>query len=81
MSKWYGAIQGNRGEATRMGTEGSGFSAHIRGWNFGVRVHCYTDQNGIDKIAISLTGGSNNSSTIKCLGTWTEEMVKNEDKS
>jgi hypothetical protein len=53
-----------------MGTEKSGFSAHVRGWHLGVRVWCNTDTNGDDFIDVSLTGGSNDSSTIKCLGRY-----------
>ena len=29
MARFYGDVQGNRGEATRMGTPSSGISAHI----------------------------------------------------
>ena len=33
MAQFYASIQGNRGEATRMGTKASGIEGHIRGWN------------------------------------------------
>lgn len=59
MARWYGRMKGNRGEATRMGTEGSGFTAHISGWDVGVRVDCDVDERGKDAIAVWLTGGSN----------------------
>lgn len=59
MARFYGEIQGNRGSATRMGTPSSGFSAHVRGWNVGVRVRCYVDNEGNDVIDVSRTGGSN----------------------
>lgn len=38
MARFYSSIQGNRSEATRMGTPASGISGHIRGWNIGARV-------------------------------------------
>lgn len=38
MSRFYGSMQGARGEATRRGTTASGLDAHIRGWTTGVRV-------------------------------------------
>jgi hypothetical protein len=38
MSRFYGSIQGGRGEARREGHAASGIRAHIRGWRAGVRV-------------------------------------------
>lgn len=58
MSRFYGEIQGNRGEATRQGTEKSGFRAHIRGWRIGVSVVCDVDSDGNDIIYVRETGGS-----------------------
>ena len=40
MARFYGEIQGNKGQATRMGTKTSGFHAHIRGWDVGIKVEC-----------------------------------------
>jgi hypothetical protein len=77
MSKWYGAIQGNKRTVTRLGTEKSGFNAHIRGWQLGVKVGCGTDGDGEDFVEVSLTGGSNNPSTIKCLGRYYVKYKEN----
>lgn len=33
MAHFYGWIQGNRGEATRMGSKDSGIDAWVQGWN------------------------------------------------
>lgn len=65
MSRFYGEIKGNRGKATRMGTEKSGFSAHIRGWHVGVKVYCFVDEDGSDAILVSQTGGSRSPSVVK----------------
>lgn len=58
MAHFYGNIQGNRGEATRMGTKDSGIEGHIRGWTNGCRVNCYVDINGNDVVEIYATTGS-----------------------
>ena len=59
MAQFYGEIQGNRGEATRMGTKDSGFRGHIRGWHVGGSVNChYNDSKDRDQVSIYATGGS-----------------------
>lgn len=63
MAQFYADIQGNRGEATRMGTKSSGISGHIRGWRVGARVVCeYNEQVDRDFVTVFKTGGSNNRS-------------------
>ena len=60
MARFYAAIRGNRGEATRMGTASSGLDAHIRGWGIGARVEMDVDpETGTDRVTIWRTGGSN----------------------
>ncbi len=62
MSRFYGDIKGNRGEATRMGTTSSGMEGHIRGWNIGYRVVCHsrdTPGKQIDECVVYETKGSN----------------------
>ena len=58
MARFYGSIQGSRGEATRMGTPSSGMNGHIRGWNVGGEVSCY-GRGEQDTTVLTLTGGSN----------------------
>jgi len=58
MARFYASIQGNRGEATRMGTPTSGISGHVRGWNVGVRVE-----------EVYSTFGSNRAGPDALLGT------------
>ncbi len=64
MARFYGNLQGHRGEATRMGTPNSGITAHIRGWNTGILVACRVDADGNDVCTAYETGGSSNPSTI-----------------
>ena len=59
MARFYADIQGNRGEATRMGTASSGMSGHVRGWSLGARVEMDTDSEGRDRLTVYRTGGSN----------------------
>jgi len=73
MSRFYASIQGNRGEATRQGTPSSGIEGHIRGWNIGVRVYCFVDDDGKDAVRVTLTGGSRNSSSTKFLGVFKKD--------
>ena len=61
MSPFYGEMtgsRGSRGTVTKQGTKEYGLSAHIRGYNIGVRIYCY-NLDGKDIIAIYKTTGSN----------------------
>ncbi len=58
MSQFYASIQGNRGQATRIGTEKSGIEGHIRGWNSGVEVRGCIDETGNDEFEVYMTSGS-----------------------
>ena len=73
MSRFYASIEGSRGEATRQGTEKSGMSGHVRGWNLGIRVCMHVDEDGQDVAIVTLTGGSSGSSSSRLIGTFTEE--------
>jgi hypothetical protein len=59
MARFIGYVEGNRGEASRLGTPSSGIRAQAQGWNSGVTVHGYVDQLGRDCFAVTITGGSN----------------------
>ena len=58
MARFYADIQGNRGQATRMGTKSSGIDGHIRGWNSGAKVCCSVDNKGRDVVEVYATHGS-----------------------
>lgn len=63
MAQFYASIQGNRGEATRMGTKSSGIEAHIRGWNVGAKVYItHNEETGKDEVTVYQTCGSNGGS-------------------
>ena len=78
MGHFYGEIQGNRGEATRMGTKSSGFVAHIRGWNVGCRVVCDVDEDGYDVIDVYKTKGSNDYGSSELISTLKEKDLQEE---
>lgn len=73
MARFYSEIQGNRGEATRMGTADSGICGHIRGWVLGGRVIGYVDKEGEDVFEIYVTSGSNGRGRSKLLFKGTRE--------
>lgn len=76
MSRFYANIQGNRGEATRMGTATSGMTGHIRGWEVGCRVEMWADGDD-DVCAVYLTSGSNDRYGQRLLGTFRPEDIAN----
>jgi hypothetical protein len=61
MARFYADIQGNRGEATRMGSAASGITAHPRGWDIGVKVQGYPSMGDTqrDEFEVRMTAGSN----------------------
>ena len=78
MAQYYADIQGNRGQATRMGTKQSGMDGHIRGWNIGCRVWMrYNKETGQDEYTIDLTAGSNDAATSRRIGVFTVEDLNN----
>jgi hypothetical protein len=69
MAHFYADIQGNRGMATRMGTPNSGINGHIRGWNIGVKVVGWVDENGKDCFQVHKTGGSTGKGQMEVIAT------------
>jgi len=43
MAHFYGSIQGNRGEATRLGTSNSGMSAVAASWDGCIKIYMWHD--------------------------------------
>ena len=80
MAHFRATIQGNRGEASRLGTKGSGLDADVNGWDSGVSVRAsYNNEKKRDEFSIYLTGGSGYSSVGKFLGKYYrdgEELVR-----
>lgn len=59
MARFYGGVQGNKGEATRLGSKTSGLDAFVDGWDVGVHVRAYVRPDGTDAMNIFPNGGSN----------------------
>lgn len=78
MSRFYGSIQGGRGEATRQGHSASGIHGHIRGWRSGVRIigRAETTDGGenYDVFDVFATSGSNG----KHRDVWIGEVTTND---
>ena len=56
MAHFYGTLQGNRGEASRLGTKSSGLDVVAASWEGAVRVSVsYDEQSGKDVVYVSLT--------------------------
>ena len=73
MAHFYASIQGNKGEATRMGTKDSGIRGHIHGWDIGCEVLCtYNPRTDEDEVTIYLTSGSRGYHPKIHLGTFTQ---------
>lgn len=55
MAHFYGRIQGNRGEATRMGSRASGFQAYAASWEGRVSTRLWhNEERGEDWCEVSL---------------------------
>ena len=69
MSRFYAEIKGNRGMASRQGFKDSGIWSHTRGWNRGVEVDGYVDQDGNDCYDVYVTGGSAGNKSKRMIAT------------
>ena len=59
MARFRATIEGNRGMASRLGTPASGITANINGWDSGIRVIAFVDEEtGKDRFLVAVTGGS-----------------------
>jgi hypothetical protein len=73
VAQFRATIQGNRGEASRLGSKTSGIHATINGWNIGVTVDILSNQQtGKDEIRVCRTGGSNGGGGNKTLAVIAE---------
>ena len=58
MARFRGTIQGNRGQASRLGSANSGLIVEANGWDFGIRVTVHTDAEDHEIFEVYKTGGS-----------------------
>tara|TARA_R100001015_G_C4633828_1_gene199309 strand:- start:3246 stop:3512 length:267 start_codon:yes stop_codon:yes gene_type:complete len=72
MAQYRGTIQGNRGEASRLGTKSSGLTMTSNGWESGIKVRAYFDaESNKDWFIVWSTGGSNARTGNRLLGVFT----------
>lgn len=55
MSRFYGTLQGNRGETTRTGSKKSGITTYTASWAGAVRTHAYINDDGEDWVRVEIT--------------------------
>jgi hypothetical protein len=60
--KLAGSIKGTDHSTTKSCYSSQGITAHLRGWDFGLRIEILVDENGTPLFEIWETGGSNNPS-------------------
>ena len=63
MARFYGTVQGRRGEASRLGDSKSGMRTTCRGWNLGATCEIESaqregDGHDIDKLSVNINEGS-----------------------
>lgn len=78
MSRFYSSIQGHRGEATRQGYRA--INGHIRGWNIGVKVRGYINDQGEDEFEVILTGGSGGPDILRHLGRYSLALLETAER-
>ena len=55
MSRFYGTVQGNRGEASRGGSTSSGLTTYCASWRGAIRCAAYVDKDGKDCVRVEKT--------------------------
>jgi hypothetical protein len=75
MARFRGTIMGNRGGASRLGTDGSGLRVTANGWDAGVVIEAGV-QDGMDVFHVYKTGGSNGGSETVKLATIIDGEIK-----
>ena len=68
MAQFKADIKGSRGEVSRLGGKTSGISSHTRGWQAGIRVEGYHDEELGDIFLVWQTSGSGFKSPSTLLG-------------
>jgi hypothetical protein len=74
MARFYGTVQGNRGEASRLGT--TALMAKASGWHIGGIVYMGINSDGEDSAQLVLTSGSSfclEGSHLVFFGSFTRE--------
>ena len=71
MAHFRGTVEGNRAEASRLGSKGSGLITTCNGWNIGARAFIsHNETLGRDEVSVYITNGSGYRSADRYLGTF-----------
>lgn len=71
MARFYGTLQGNKGGVSRCGTSSSGLQTNTAGWDVGIVVNAYVNDEGEDEFCVTLTSGSRGKKMSKTIGNYT----------
>lgn len=74
MAQFRGTVEGNRGEASRLGHKTSGLVTECNAWSIGVQCRAH-HRNNEDVIQITINGGSNSARGSEVLG-WIDSSGK-----
>ncbi len=72
MARFRGTLQGQRGDASRLGSKASGLTVEANGWDTGVRVTLWVDDDGRDRVTVQRTGGSHARTNSRTIAEWVE---------
>ena len=72
MSKLYGELNSDARKTLATARGHKVITAHLRGWDEGVRVGVFINENGTVGVEVWRTGGSNGSRPDKLITSWTE---------
>lgn len=79
MSHFYGTMQGHRGGVSRTATKKHGMKAHVRGWNDGIEIlSYYNDELDKDCFYVYKTGGSKHPETRTLIYNSASETLREE---
>jgi len=82
MAQFRGTIQGNRGEASRLGTKSSGLRITSNGWKSGIKViTTYDPDTNSDTHTVYATNGSSGGWYRKLIGVFADGDFKLNGKS
>jgi hypothetical protein len=57
MARFQGSVRGGGGEVTRLGNQR--LTVKANGWDVGILVNAFVDENGNDTLCLFVSGGSN----------------------
>jgi hypothetical protein len=82
MAHFYVEMRGSGQAVSRCGNKNSDITAHLRGWDVGVRVLIeFNKELQRDEVSIHLTSGSNHPLERRFLGTYTKEDINGDPDS